>query len=71
MPSLHPDSPVDYVASAFGAAGASREQLLRTAFTNNAPPSVIQALFDLRSAYFFSVAEVRDELDGRIGTDAD
>jgi hypothetical protein len=70
MPSLNSDNPVDYVASVFGAGGASRDQLLRTAFTNNAPHSVIQALFELRRAYFFSVAEVREELDGRSGSDA-
>lgn len=70
MPSLNSDNPVDYVTAAFGTGGASRDQLLRTAFTNNAPHSVIQALVEMRRAYFFSVAEVRDELDGQSGSAA-
>ena len=61
--SARTDDPViPYVASAFTVGGVSRDQLLREAFNNNAPHSVIVALVGLPANYFWTVDDVASEL---------
>ena len=58
------DAVIPYVASAFTVGGVSRDQLLREAYNNNAPHSVIVALLELPASYFWTVDDVASGLVG-------
>ncbi|MFZ5847299.1 MAG: DUF2795 domain-containing protein [Actinomycetota bacterium] len=51
-----------YVGSCFALTWASRTQLLRTAYDNNAPHEVILALVELPEQFFKNLDEVCDLL---------
>ncbi len=52
------DQIAHYVGDAFAVTWASRAQLLRTAYDNNAPHEVTTALVDLPERFFESLDEV-------------
>ena len=51
-----------YVGNAFTVTWASRTQLLRTAYNNNAPHEVITALLALPEQFYKNVDDVCDRL---------
>ncbi len=57
-----PDDVIRYVQQELTTGGASRDQLLRRAFDNNAPMTIIRTLHGLPSRHFFSVADLRRQL---------
>lgn len=59
------DTVIPYIASAFTVGGVNRDQLLREAYNNNAPHSVIMALLGLPANYFWTADEVAAELAGK------